>query len=110
MVQIRAIIKIDLRACNLIPKRKRTLHRSQIKQMNGNDKILAKILHTTPFCFSFTTRTSQKKSRHIILEQLEQLFARILGPLSTTTSHDEGQTSTWIFDTLGFVLRTRSWK
>ena len=70
-VRIRAHQKMDLRAGNLIRKRKRTLHRSQIKQMNLNDKILAEFLHTTPFCFSFTTGMAQKKSRHVILEQLE---------------------------------------
>ena len=80
----------DSRACDLVCKRKGTLHGSQVQQMNRNDKVITQSFHTPPFNAP-VSRDTPPQSRHVILKQLKQLRARHLRPLPTATSHDEGQ-------------------
>ena len=80
----------DSRACHLVCKRKGTLHRCQVEQMNRNDKVIAKSFHTPPFNAPITRNTAPQP-RHVVLKQPKQLRARRLRSLPTATSHDEGQ-------------------
>ena len=76
--------------------------------MNGDDKVSAKSLHT-PFCATtFRLTLPPQIKRHVILEQLEQLRARGLRPVSIATSHDEGQARAGVLDAR-FVC-CRRWK
>ena len=78
--------------------------------MDRDDKLSAKSLHTM-FCATTTRLTlppPQMNPRYVFFEQLEQLCAHGLRPLSIAAGHDEGEARAGVLDAR--FVGSRTWK